>query len=109
MNTKKIDSKFWERLDNLIKSAKIVIDRPKDTHHPNFPEVIYPIDYGYLEGIQGGDGSDIDLWVGSKPDKTLDAIICTVDIRKKDTEIKLLLGCTEAEKIKILDFHNNPY
>jgi len=34
------------------------------------------------------------------------AVICTVDSLKNDTELKLLLGCTEKE-IDIVDrFHN---
>ncbi|MFC1843147.1 hypothetical protein ACFLYU_05820, partial [Candidatus Dependentiae bacterium] len=91
-----------------------------------YPEVIYPVDYGHLKGIKGGDGSDLDVWVGQKtkdacpacPSKLqrrqklaegLDSIVCTVDIRKKDTEIKLLLGCTEAEKQDIVRFLNNKF
>jgi len=105
----KHDATFWERLDSLLKNNKVVIDRPKDSHHPKYQEVVYPIDYGYLEGTNGGDGNDIDVWVGSQKEKTLDAIVCTVDMLKKDTEIKLLLGCTDHEKKIIINFHNNKY
>jgi inorganic pyrophosphatase len=41
--------------------------------------LIYPLDYGYLEGTCGGDGAGIDVWVGLKADKTLTGILCTVD------------------------------
>ena len=38
--------------------------------------------------------------------KQLDAIMCIVDLTKKDSEIKLLIGCTEEEKEIIYETHN---
>ena len=35
------------------------------------------------------------------------AIICTVDLLKRDSEIKVLLGCSEAEKDTIMRFCND--
>lgn len=52
------------------------------------------------------DGGGIDLWKGTKENPEIDAIICTVDLHKKDSEIKLLLGCAEEEKEIIYRFHN---
>ncbi len=100
---------FWIRLDNLIASNEIVIDRSKGSTHPNYPEIIYPIDYGYLKGTSSGDGNEIDVWRGSMEDKRLRAIVCTVDLVKRDTEVKLLIGCTEDEINIVNDFHNNNY
>lgn len=40
------------------------------------------------------DGAGIDVWVGSD-EKKVDAIMCIVDLMKKDSEIKILIGCTE--------------
>jgi inorganic pyrophosphatase len=34
------------------------------------------------------------------------AIVCTVDLFKRDAEIKLLLGCSQDEQQTILHFHN---
>jgi inorganic pyrophosphatase len=39
---------FWSRLDELLATSRLVIDRPKGTRHPRYPEVIFPLDYGYL-------------------------------------------------------------
>lgn len=33
--------------------------------------------------------------------------MCTVDLTKKDSEIKILIGCTEQEKEKIYHTHND--
>lgn len=50
-------------------------------------------------------GDGIDVWVGSK-DQTVDAIMCIVDLMKKDSEIKILIGCTEEEKTIVYNTHN---
>ena len=89
---------FWVALDKLVGQSEIVIDRPKGSAHPRYPHMIYPLDYGYLNNTQSMDGGGIDVWVGSDERKEVDAIICTVDLMKRDSEIKLLIGCTEEEK-----------
>lgn len=98
---------FWETLDRLVAASTVVIDRPGGRPHPRYPEAIYPLDYGYLKGTAGGDGDGIDLWRGSLPAPRLDAIFCTVDLHKKDAEIKLVLGCTPAEREAALAFHQS--
>jgi len=97
---------FWKTLDELVNSCPLVIDRPRGTVHPRYPDWIYPIDYGYLSGTITGDGSGVDAWIGSEEPKQLDSILLTVDLLKKDIEVKLLLGCTEVETLVILDFLN---
>lgn len=107
--TATFDSDFWRMLDALIAEGKIMIDRPKGSRHPRYPHVVYPLDYGYLAGTSSMDGGGIDLWLGSESAKGLDAIIVTVDMLKRDSEIKLLIGLTEDEKQKAIAFHNNQY
>ncbi|MEA4890374.1 MAG: inorganic pyrophosphatase [Clostridiaceae bacterium] len=97
---------FWQAVDALIAQSEIVIDRPKGTKHPRF-DFIYPLDYGYLEGTASPDGGGIDVWRGSLSGKVCDAIICTVDLLKKDSEIKIMIDCTEAEKAVAMHFHND--
>jgi inorganic pyrophosphatase len=102
-----VQTQFWSRLDDLIKSSEIVIDRPKGAAHDKYSEIIYPLDYGYLKGTTGGDGDGIDVWVGSAKHKKLVAVAGTVDIKKRDAEIKLLIGCTEEDLRTIEKFHNS--
>lgn len=96
---------FWEALDELVANSEIVIDRPKGTAHPKYPNFIYRVDYGYLKGTSSMDGAGIDVWVGSG-EKEIDAIMCVVDLKKRDSEIKILVGCTEKEKQIIYQTHN---
>jgi inorganic pyrophosphatase len=101
-----MEDEFWEYIDRLVAGSRIVIDRPKGSAHPRYPSIIYPVDYGYLEGTTTVDGGGIDVWVGSNGAVRPDAIVCTVDLLKRDTEIKILLGCTEDEKTLIMRAHN---
>ena len=96
---------FWKALDELVSNSEIVIDRPRGSAHPRFPNFIYKVDYGYLEDTASMDGGGIDVWVGSG-EKKIDAIMCIVDLRKKDSEIKILVGCTEEEKLEVYKTHN---
>lgn len=99
------DNEFWSALDELVMNSEIVIDRPKGTPHPRYPDFIYRVDYGYLKNTTSMDGEGIDVWVGTG-EKKIDAIMCIVDLMKKDSEIKILLGCTEEEKAVVYATHN---
>ena len=99
-------TEFWQVLDKLVSESEIVIDRPKGSSHPRYPAFIYPLDYGYLKGTTAMDGGGIDVWCGSDLTREADAIMCIVDLTKRDSEIKVLIGCTEEEKAKVYQLHN---
>ncbi len=100
---------FWAALDELVRRSEIVIDRPKGSAHPKYPSFIYRVDYGYLKDTSSMDGGGIDVWVGSG-EKKIDAVMCIVDLIKRDSEIKILIGCTEEEKAEVYRTHNEtPY
>ena len=40
----------------LGKTVKVIVDRPKGSRHPKFENLIYEVNYGYIQGIYGGDG-----------------------------------------------------
>jgi inorganic pyrophosphatase len=98
--------RFWQHLERLLMTSEIVIDRPTGSRHPRYPEIVYPLAYGYLAGTSAGDGDGIDAWIGSEPGQALVAVVCTVDLVKQDTEVKLLLGCTPDEVAAVVAFHN---
>ena len=102
---------FWTLLDTLIESSELVIDRPKGSSYPNYPSVVYPLDYGYLKDTTAGDGDEIDVWRGSLPQGQLNAIVCTVDLRpeRRNTEVKLLIGCSPTDKEAIIEVHSGEY
>lgn len=101
------DQRFWHALDQLASMHPVVVDRAKGTPHPRYPDFIYPIDYGYLEGTTSGDGAGIDVWVGSLLEGGVVGVVCCVDALKGDMEMKLLLGCIEDEMRLIGGIHND--
>jgi inorganic pyrophosphatase len=97
---------FWNRMDQFASHYALVIDRPRGSRHPRYPEITYPFDYGYLKGTQAMDQGGIDVWVGTMAERKVTAIICSVDSFKQDVELKILLSCTPQEADAILQFHN---
>ena len=41
----------------------VIVDRPLGSRHPKFPDLIYPVNYGYVEGVFAGDGEAQDVYV----------------------------------------------
>jgi len=100
------ETNFWQDMNELAKAGSIILDRPRGSVHPSYADLIYPLDYGYLENTSAGDGDGIDVWIGSKTEKTLTGILCTFDRLKRDAEIKLLIGCTIEEIDTIRGFNS---
>jgi inorganic pyrophosphatase len=101
-----MDERFWQALDTLVASSELIIDRPRGSAHPRYADFIYPLDYGHLKNTSSADKDGIDIWIGSLPEKTVVAIIANIDLLKRDSEIKILLGCTAKEKKLLLALHN---
>jgi inorganic pyrophosphatase len=105
----KPNTSFWQGISQLVIGNPITIDRPKGIPHPRHPEVIYPLDYGYLENTTASDREGIDVWIGSLGTQALTGILCTFDTLKRDMEIKILLGCTSVDLQIIQQFHGEMY
>lgn len=106
------DTSFWHAMEELLMTQSLIIDRPRGTSHPRYSDMIYPLDYGYLEDTISGDGGGIDVWLGSLSQamdkhggRMLTGILCTFDTLKRDAEIKLLIACSTEDVEIIRDFH----
>ncbi|QXD16405.1 hypothetical protein GQ464_005495 [Rhodocaloribacter litoris] len=95
----------WDGWETLIVQNGYTIDRPRHTRHPRFPDIIYPIDYGYLNLTRSTDGEAIDLFVGSAANGLV-ALLLTHDYRRGDREVKLLYNCTPEEIYLVNGFIN---
>ena len=49
--------------DVIGKIVRVTVDRPLWSRHPKYPDLIYPVNYGYVEGVPGGDGEDQDVYI----------------------------------------------
>lgn len=103
---KKQDHNYWSRLDELVKQKGFKNERPKGSAHPRYPNMIYPLDYGYIPETDSSDGAEIDAWRGSLEDELVTGAVATYDGLKKDMEMKVLIGCSKEDIEKILAHHD---
>ncbi|MFR8089198.1 MAG: GrpB family protein [Lachnospirales bacterium] len=76
----------------LGKTVEIRIDRPLGSTHPSHPDLVYPINYGYIPGVISGDGEELDVYLlgVEEPVNTYLATIIAMIHRHNDTEDKLV-------------------
>ena len=77
----------------LGKTVHIEIDRPVGyVHHKEKYDLIYPINYGYIPGVLGGDAEELDVYLlgVTEPVKEYDAHIIGAVFRTDDVEDKLV-------------------
>ena len=41
----------------------VIIDRPLGSRHPRHADIVYPVNYGYIEGVMADDGEYQDAYV----------------------------------------------
>ena len=98
------EAAFWGKLEALVATNDVIIDRPAGTGHPSYPGMLYPVDYGYLDGTAAVDGAGVDIFVGTTGLARVDGALLTVDLAKSDAEVKILYSCTLEEMQTIQAF-----
>ncbi|MDR2629274.1 MAG: hypothetical protein LBC30_04770 [Puniceicoccales bacterium] len=101
------DDAFFETFERLIGECGITVDRQKGVYHPRFPDLIYPVDYGFINDTQSQDGKGIDVFKGDDESVGIVGVICSVDSVKRDSEVKVLYNCTEENIQTALKMMNN--
>ena len=43
--------------------VKVTVDRPLGSRHPKYADIVYPVNYGYIEGITAPDGEEQDAYI----------------------------------------------
>ncbi|MEN6313971.1 MAG: GrpB family protein [Clostridiaceae bacterium] len=100
----------------LGKTVTVTIDRPLGSVHPKHDDMIYPINYGYIDGIIAPDGEELDVYIYGE-DKPLDEFtgrVIAIVHREDDIEDKLVAipdGITfSASEIKsVVSFQEKYY
>lgn len=82
----------------LGKIVKVTIDRPLGSYHPNHNDLYYPVNYGFVESIIGGDGEYQDAYVLGidQPLKQFIGKVIAVVHRLDDVEDKWVVAPTET-------------
>ena len=76
------------------KTVKGIIDRPIGSRHPSHADIIYPINYGYVEGVFAGDGQEQDVYIfgPDKPVETFEGKVIAIYHRFNDNEDKWIVS-----------------
>ena len=97
--------------DVIGRSVSGTIDRPIGSAHPRHPEMIYPVNYGYVDGVLAGDGAEQDVYVfgTDRPLKTFTGKVVGVLHRLNDNEDKWIVSIdgkplSREEILKSFDF-----
>lgn len=89
----------------------VTVDRPLGSYHPDYPDMLYPINYGFIEGTMAADGEEEDAYIlgVDEPVKEFTGRAIAVIHRKDDVEHKWVVApdgvtFTEDEIREAVDF-----
>ena len=75
------------------------IDRPMGTYHSQYKNLYYPVNYGYVDGVTGGDGEEQDIYLlgETTPVEEFLGKVIAVYHRYDDDETKWIVIPCDAE------------
>ncbi len=81
--------RYW-----LGRRVAVVIDRPLGSTHPRHPDIIYPVNYGYIPNTRAGDLDPIDAYVlgVDVPVSSFLGEVIAIVARRDDVEDKLVVA-----------------
>ncbi len=84
MNIQKNDTSY------LGKTVTVKVDRPLGTPHPDHKNMIYEVNYGYVEGLTAPDGEEQDVYIlgVDEPVETFTGVVIGIIRRLDDNEDK---------------------
>ncbi len=76
------------------KEIIITVDRPLGSVHPKHKDMIYPINYGYIENIFAPDGDEQDAYIlgVDVPVSTFTGVVIAIIHRNNDVEEKWVVA-----------------
>ena len=78
-------------IDTLV---RVVVDRPLGSCHPKHKDMIYPVNYGYVKDVIGGDGEEQDAYIlgVDQPLARFTGCVIAIIHRTDDVEDKLVVA-----------------
>ena len=82
--------------------VRVIVDRPLGSHHPNYHDLVYKVNYGYVEDIIAPDGEEQDVYIlgVDKPIKEFSGKIIAIVHRLNDVEDKWIVAPEDAHYTK---------
>ena len=88
----KLIEKYLQVKNNSIvgTTVTVTVDRPLGSYHPEYKDMYYPINYGYIEGVMVPDGEEQDAYIlgVNEPVGKFTGKIIAIVYRKDDIEEK---------------------
>ena len=81
----------------LGRTVTVTVDRPLGSRHPEHPELVYPVNYGFVCGVPAPDGEDQDAYVlgVNAPVESFTGRVAAIVRRADDVEDKWVV-CPEG-------------
>ena len=72
------------------KVVKVTVDRPLGSYHPEYTDMYYPVNYGYIEGVYANDDEEQDAYIlgVNEPVKYFEGRVIAIIHRLDDVEDK---------------------
>lgn len=99
----------------IEQTVTVIVDRPLGSCHPEHPDLIYPVNYGFVKGTLAADGEEQDAYILGVYEPLLEFTgrIIAVIHRQDDVENKWVVapeGVTfKREEIKEMTFFQEQY
>ena len=115
-NKKRIEK--YKKAYNLLNEISLIgkeiyvkIDRPLGSSHPTYKNMIYPINYGYIPDVCGGDDEELDAYILGVDEAITEfsGVVIGVIMREDDNEGKLIVSSgkkdyTDDEIMEYINF-----
>ena len=78
----------------LNKFVTVTVDRPLGSFHPKHPDLYYPVNYGYINGVMAPDGEEQDAYIlgVSEPAEEFTGRVIAIIHRYDDIEEKWVVA-----------------
>jgi inorganic pyrophosphatase len=83
-----------EARESIGREVKVSVDRPLGSRHPEHANLVYEVNYGYVEGIRAADGEWQDAYILGvhEPLTSFTGQVCAVIHRRDDVETKWVVA-----------------
>ena len=92
-------------MPNIGEVFKVIVDRPLGSFHPNYPDLKYEINYGYIDGIMATDGEEQDAYIlgVNEPVSEFKGKLIAIIHRLNDVEDKWVISNKNYTKDEIYE------
>ena len=99
----------------LGRLVTVTVDRPLGSCHPRYPDTVYPVNYGFVEGVAAQDGEWQDAYIlgVAEPVPAFEGRVIAVIHRLNDVEDKWVVAPEgtplDAEQIRAATWFQEQY